>query len=67
MLGAAQVKWINRFLQKSDIEAAIVDHNSRLEEASHSFQVFFLHAVIIFAILIVKYHETDGFAYRDPA
>ncbi|ETW79605.1 hypothetical protein HETIRDRAFT_445465 [Heterobasidion irregulare TC 32-1] len=42
MLGAAQVKWIDRFLQKSDIEAAILDHNSRLEEASHSFQVFFL-------------------------
>ena len=67
MLGAAQVKWISRFLQKSDIEAAILDHNNRLEEASHSFQVFFLHVVILYTTLIARYYHTDGLAYRDSA
>ncbi|THH17030.1 hypothetical protein EW146_g3702 [Bondarzewia mesenterica] len=39
MLQAAQVKWIDRLISKSSIEAAIIEYKQQLEEASHSFQI----------------------------
>lgn len=47
MLGAAQAKWLSRFVAKASIQGALMQYDQQLRDAAMSFQVRCLPAFML--------------------